>query len=48
MAKRRAMVVFPPELIEEPIIGNLGQQFKVVTNIRHAGVFESMGWAWRE
>ncbi len=33
MAKRRVMFTFPPELITEPIIYNLGQQFHVVTNI---------------
>ena len=36
MVKRGVKFTFPPELIKEPIIYNLGQQFKVVTNIRHA------------
>ena len=44
MAKRRVMFTFPPELIKEPIIYNLGQQFKVVTNIRRADVSENRGW----
>ncbi|MEE9399056.1 MAG: NIL domain-containing protein [Dehalococcoidales bacterium] len=44
MAKRRVMFTFPPELIKEPIIYNLGQQFKVVTNIRRADVSEDRGW----
>ena len=44
MSKRRVMFTFPPELIEEPIIYTLGQQFKVVTNIRRADVSEGKGW----
>ncbi len=44
MAKRRLMFTFPPELITEPVIYKLGQQFKVVTNIRRADVTENKGW----
>jgi len=44
MSKRQVMFTFPEELIREPIIYNLGQQFKVVTNIRRADVSESKGW----
>lgn len=44
MAKRRMMFTFPPELITEPVIYNLGRQFKVVTNIRRADVTEDRGW----
>ncbi len=44
MVKRQVMFTFPEELIREPIIYNLGQQFKVVTNIRRADVSESRGW----
>jgi hypothetical protein len=38
MVKRGAKFTFPPELIKEPIIHNLGQRFKVVTNIRRADI----------
>jgi len=38
------MFTFPPELVREPIIYNLGQQFKVVTNIRRADISEDKGW----
>ena len=38
------MLTFPEELVKEPIVYNLGQQFKVVTNIRRADVCESKGW----
>ncbi len=34
MAKRRVMFTFTSELITEPIIYNLGQQFGLVTIIR--------------
>lgn len=44
MAKRQVMFTFPAELIREPIIYNLGHQFKVVTNIRRADVSENRGW----
>jgi hypothetical protein len=44
MAKRRVMFTFPPDLIKEPIIYNLGRNFKVVTNIRRADVSENKGW----
>ena len=44
MAKRRMMFTFPTELITEPVIYNLGQQFRVVTNIRRADVTEDRGW----
>jgi len=38
MVKQAAKFTFPPELIKDPIIYNLGRQFKVVTNIRRADV----------
>ena len=44
MAKRQVMFTFPQELVKEPIIYNLGQQFKVVTNIRRADVNGDKGW----
>jgi len=44
MIKRRVMFTFPQELIKEPIIHNLGQQFNVISNIRRADVSEDKGW----
>ena len=44
MTKKQVMFTFPPELIKEPIIYNLGQQFKIVTNIRRADVNGDKGW----
>ncbi len=44
MVKRRVMFTFPQDLIKEPIIYNLGLQFKVMTNIRRADISEDKGW----
>ena len=44
MTKRRVRFTFPQELVTEPMIYNLGMQFKVVTNIRRADVSENKGW----
>ena len=44
MAKRQVMFTFPQERVKEPIIYNLGHQFKVVTNIRRADITEHKGW----
>ncbi len=45
MARRQVMFTFPQELIKEPIIYNLGQEFKVVTNVRRADISDDRGWA---
>ena len=44
MARRQVMFTFPQELVREPIIYDLGQQFKVVPNIRRADISENKGW----
>ncbi|MBI2852634.1 MAG: NIL domain-containing protein [Chloroflexi bacterium] len=44
MARRQVMFTFPEQLIKEPIIYDLGQQFSVITNIRRADVTEKKGW----
>ncbi len=44
MAKKRVKFTFPQELITEPVISQLAQKFKIVTNIRRADVREDMGW----
>ena len=44
MAKRRVMFTFSPEVITEPIIYNLGQQFGIVTVIRRADLTVDRGW----
>ena len=44
MAKRSVMLTFPGELVTEPVIYNLGQQFNIITNIIRADVTEDRGW----
>ena len=44
MEKRRVRFSFPGSLIKEPVIYNLGQKFRIITNIRKADVREDMGW----
>ena len=44
MARRQVMFTFPPEMVREPIIYLLGQQFNVIPNIRRADISESKGW----
>ena len=44
MVKRKLMFTYPPELIREPIIFNLGEQFNIATNIHLADISEDRGW----
>jgi len=44
MIKRRVMFTFSSEVITEPIIYNLGQQFGLVTVIRRADLTADRGW----
>ena len=44
MGMQRVKFTFMSELVKEPIIYQLGQNFQVVTNIRRADVRENMGW----
>jgi len=44
MTKRRAKFTFPTDLITQPVIFDLGRNFKLVTNIRRADVREDVGW----
>ena len=44
MTKRRVMLTFSQEIVSEPIIHNLGQQFNLVTNILQADITEDKGW----
>ena len=44
MGKQRVKFTFTGVLVKEPIIYSLGQDFKIVTNIRRADVQEDMGW----
>lgn len=42
--EKRLELTYPTHLIKEPIIYEVGQKFKVVTNIRRANVDENVGW----
>lgn len=44
MGKQRVKFSFSPEMIKEPVIYQLGKDFKIVTNIRRADVGDEMGW----
>jgi len=44
MASFKIRLSFPEDKIKEPIIYQLGHEFKVVTNIRRADVQERTGW----
>jgi L-aspartate semialdehyde sulfurtransferase ferredoxin len=44
MAVRRVKFTFPEELIREPVIYLLGQEFHVITNVRMADVDQRTGW----
>ncbi len=44
MALKRVRLTFPENLIKEPLIYNLGHQFRVITNVRMADVDEKTGW----
>ena len=44
MSVKRVKFTFPENLIREPLIYNLGQQFQVITNVRMADVDEKTGW----
>ncbi len=41
--KQRLWLNFPLSLVTEPVLWELGQKFKVVTNIRQATVTDEMG-----
>lgn len=42
-ARQKVYLTYPPDLIKDPIIYELGQKFAVITNIRGANVSDTMG-----
>ncbi|MFC1925617.1 NIL domain-containing protein [Chloroflexota bacterium] len=42
--KRCVTFTFPSELVAEPVIYNLGMQFRIVTTILRADISEYVGW----
>jgi L-aspartate semialdehyde sulfurtransferase ferredoxin len=41
--KTRLWLMFPPAKIKNPVIWELGQKFKVITNIRQASITDELG-----
>jgi ABC-type methionine transport system ATPase subunit len=39
----RLWLMYPPKLITKPLIWQIGQKFKVITNIRQASVTDEIG-----
>ena len=44
MATKRVRFTFPPDLVNQPVIYNMGKQFGVVNNIRRANIGHDRGW----
>ena len=44
MTAERVKLTFPPDLVREPIIGELVRRFDVLPNIRRADVRDEVGW----
>lgn len=44
MARQRVKFTFPPDLVNQPVIYNMGKAYQVVTNIRRANVTRDRGW----
>lgn len=41
--QRRLWLMYPPRLIQKPLIWELGRKFKVVTNLRQVSVTDEIG-----
>ena len=41
--KQRLWLMFPARLITQPVVWELGQKFKVVTNVRQCSVTDEIG-----
>ena len=44
MRPARVKLTFPEQLVRQPIVGRMVQQFGVLPNIRRANVEEHVGW----
>ena len=44
MASERIKFTFPPDLVNTPVIYNMGKEFGVATNIRRANLSHDRGW----
>jgi len=41
--KNRLWLMYPPRLIKNPVVWELGHKFKVITNVRQASVTDEIG-----
>jgi ABC-type methionine transport system ATPase subunit len=44
MGKQRVKFTFDENMVKQPVIYDLGQKFKISTNIRRAEMSEEVGW----
>ena len=44
MPNVKVHIQFPEEKIKEPVIYQIGHEYKIVTNVRRADVRETTGW----
>ncbi len=44
MASLKVRITFPEDKVREPVIYQIGIEYRVVTNIRRADVTERTGW----
>jgi ABC-type methionine transport system ATPase subunit len=44
MSNVKVHIQFPEDKIKEPVIYQIGHEYKVVTNVRRADVRETTGW----
>jgi ABC-type methionine transport system ATPase subunit len=44
MAVSKLRLTFPPELVSEPVVYNLGRKYRVIINIRRANITQNAGW----
>lgn len=44
MVRQNVRIIFPPSLVTEPIVYQMGKQFEIATNIRRANVTKDEGW----
>jgi ABC-type methionine transport system ATPase subunit len=42
VARKKVFLTFPQQLVKEPIVWQIGQEFKVVTNIRGASITDDL------
>ncbi len=41
--KQRLWLMYPTKLVTRPVIWEIGQKFKVITNVRQASITEEIG-----